>query len=146
MTDNEWPLEADFSDIRPMTPEERKASKDRDEKNKWRKCVSCGKMINSEWRRLIAEQENFKETVMAEHTADIVNEPAHYARWEIEPITYIMLNDFEFWRGNIVKYASRAGFKLYDGKTKDASEIVDLEKVIRYAEMRINQLNGCDKL
>jgi len=25
MTDNEWPLEADFSDIRPMTPEERKA-------------------------------------------------------------------------------------------------------------------------
>jgi hypothetical protein len=103
-------------------------------------------MINSEWRKLIAEQENFKETVMSEHTADIVNEPAHYARWEIEPITYIMLNDFEFWRGNIVKYASRAGFKLYDGKTKDASEIVDLEKVIRYAEMRINQLNGCDKL
>ena len=34
MTDNEWPLEADFSDIRPMTPEERKASLDRDEKNK----------------------------------------------------------------------------------------------------------------
>jgi len=103
-------------------------------------------MINSEWRKLIEEQENFKEMVMAEHTTDIVNEPAHYARWEIEPITYIMLNDFEFWRGNIVKYASRAGFKLYDGKTKDASEIVDLEKVIRYAEMRINQLNGCDKL
>jgi len=103
-------------------------------------------MINSEWQKLIAEQENFKETVMAEHTADIVNEPAHYARWKIEPITYIMQNDFEFWRGNIVKYASRAGFKLYDGKTKDASEIVDLEKVIRYAEMRINQLNGEDKL
>jgi hypothetical protein len=33
VTDNEWPMEADFSDIRPMTPEERKASKDRDEKN-----------------------------------------------------------------------------------------------------------------
>ena len=33
MTDNEWPLEADFSDIRPMTPEERKASLDRKEKN-----------------------------------------------------------------------------------------------------------------
>ena len=103
-------------------------------------------MINSEWKKLLEEEENFKEKVMSEHTADIVNEPEHYARWEIEPITYIMLNDFEFWRGNIVKYASRAGFKLYDGKTKDASEIVDLEKVIRYAEMRINQLNGCDKL
>jgi len=103
-------------------------------------------MINSEWKKLLEEEENFKEKVMSEHTADIVNEPEHYARWEIEPITYIMLNDFEFWRGNIVKYASRAGFKLYDGKTKDASEIVDLEKVIRYAEMRINQLNGEDKL
>ena len=103
-------------------------------------------MINSEWKKLLEEEENFKEKVMSEHTADIVNEPEHYARWEIEPITYIMLNDFEFWRGNIVKYASRAGIKLYDGKTKDASEIVDLEKVIRYAEMRINQLNGEDKL
>ena len=29
--------------------------------------------------------EDFKETVMAEHTADIVNEPKHYARWKIEP-------------------------------------------------------------
>jgi hypothetical protein len=109
--------------------------------------LSGGRMIRSEWRRLSEEYaEDFKEKVMSEHTADIVNEPEHYARWEIEPITYIMLNDFEFWRGNIVKYASRAGFKLYDGKTKDASEIVDLEKVIRYAEMRINQLNGEDKL
>jgi len=33
MTETEWPLEADFSYIRPMTPEERKASQERDEKN-----------------------------------------------------------------------------------------------------------------
>ena len=33
MTDNEWPMEADFSDIRPMTPEERKAAQERDKKN-----------------------------------------------------------------------------------------------------------------
>jgi len=103
-------------------------------------------MINSEWKRLMKEHENFKENVMAEHTADIVNEPKHYARWEIEPITYIMSNSFDFWRGNIIKYASRAGFKAYDGKTRDASEILDLKKVIRYAEMRINQLNGEEKL
>ena len=32
MTDNEWPLEADFS-VRPMTPEERKAAQERDQKN-----------------------------------------------------------------------------------------------------------------
>lgn len=73
---------------------------------------------------------------------DIVVEPAHYTRWVIEPITYIMRNGMEFWRGNIVKYASRAGFKLYDGKDAVESEITDLKKVIRYAEMRINQLRG----
>ena len=103
-------------------------------------------MIKSEWNRLIKDSEDFKETVMAEHTADIVNEPEHYARWKIEPITYIMRNGFEFWRGNIVKYASRAGYKMYEGKTQVESEIIDLEKVIRYANMRINQLNGEEKL
>ena len=73
---------------------------------------------------------------------DIVNQPSHYSRWSIEPITYIMRNGFEFWRGNIVKYASRAGFKMYEGQTQVESEITDLKKVIRYAEMRINQLEG----
>ena len=103
-------------------------------------------MIKSEWNRLIKEREDFKESVVAEHAADIVNEPKHYARWAIEPITYIMRNGFEFWRGNIVKYASRAGYKMYEGKTQVESEIIDLEKVIRYSQMRINQLNGEDKL
>lgn len=103
-------------------------------------------MIKSEWRRLIAEEEAFKEIVLAEHTADIVNEPEHYARWKIEPITYIMRNGFEFWRGNLIKYSSRAGYKMYSGKTQVESEIIDLEKVIRYANMRINQLNGEEKL
>ena len=103
-------------------------------------------MIKSEWKRLIKEREDFKESVLAEHTADIVNEPKHYARWAIEPITYIMRNGFEFWRGNIVKYASRAGYKMYEGKTQVESEIIDLEKVQRYCQMRINQLNGEEKL
>lgn len=83
--------------------------------------------------------------VMSENE-DIVEKPDHYARWPIEPITFIMRNGFEFWRGNIVKYASRAGFKTYDGMTPEESEITDLQKVIRYAEMRINQINGETKL
>jgi hypothetical protein len=57
-----------------------------------------------------------------------------------------MRNGFEFWRGNIIKYASRAGYKLYEGKSQDESEIIDLEKVKRYCDMRINQLNGEEKL
>lgn len=73
---------------------------------------------------------------------DIIVKPKHYARWKIEPITFIMRNGFEFWRGNIVKYASRAGFKTYEGMTPEESEITDLEKVKRYADMRINQIRG----
>jgi hypothetical protein len=73
---------------------------------------------------------------------EVVVRPAHYARYLIEPVTFIMRNGFEFWRGNIVKYASRAGHKLYPGKDEVESEIIDLQKVIRYAEMRINQLQG----
>lgn len=76
----------------------------------------------------------------------IVTQPNHYNRWSIEPITFIMRNGFEFWRGNIIKYASRAGFKMYPNQDATQSEITDLRKVIRYCEMRINQLNGDTKL
>lgn len=75
-------------------------------------------------------------------TQDIINKPSHYARWVIEPITFIMRNGFEFWRGNIIKYASRAGFKQYPKMNLVESEITDLEKVKRYCDMRINQLRG----
>jgi len=80
--------------------------------------------------------------MMPKIPTDQVDKPSHYARWSIEPISFIMRNGFEYWRGNIVKYASRAGFKTYEDMTTSESEIVDLQKVIRYAEMRINQLNG----
>jgi hypothetical protein len=99
-------------------------------------CKSCGKDVLG----------RDKGEKMTQDNSNIVNEPKHYARWVIEPITYIMRNGFEFWRGNIVKYASRAGFKLYEGKTQEESEIIDLEKVKRYCDMRINQINKKDKL
>lgn len=77
---------------------------------------------------------------------DVVVRPDHYTRYAIEPIEFIMRNDLPFHVGNIVKYASRAGFKIYDGLDAKASEITDLRKVIRYAEMRINQLEGRETL
>ena len=43
--------------IRPMTEEERKASKDRDEKNAWRKCVSCGNASRGTWCGFCLEEE-----------------------------------------------------------------------------------------
>jgi len=75
-------------------------------------------MINSQWKKLIAEEESFKETVLSEHNrieppvtaadnvknpadnvknpadnvknpADNVNNPAHYGKGSIECIDYI---------------------------------------------------------
>ena len=77
---------------------------------------------------------------------DIIKDPSHYPRYAIEPVTFIMQNGFSFEIGNIIKYASRAGHKLYEGMTAVESEITDLEKIRRYAEMRINVLEGKDVL
>ena len=74
--------------------------------------------------------------------SDIINKPNHYARYKIEPIEFIMENKLQFHTGNIIKYACRAGYKTYEGMDETQSEITDLEKVRRYAEMRINQLQG----
>lgn len=77
---------------------------------------------------------------MSENETDIINTPNHYARWVIQPLTYIMANGMEFWRGNVVKYATRAGYKQYDGMSMWESEITDLRKAIRNAEARIEQI------
>lgn len=79
---------------------------------------------------------------MALKPKDLIERPEHYAQWAIEPIVFIMSNKFEFWRGNIIKYASRAGSKDYHGQSPEQSEITDLRKAIRYCEMRINELEG----
>jgi len=42
----------------------------------------------------------------------------------------------------VVKYAMRAGHKQQANKSMMESEIEDLQKAIRYCEMRINQLRG----
>ncbi len=73
---------------------------------------------------------------------EVIRRPSHYAKWPIEPIVFIMQNGMEFWRGNVIKYVSRAGSKLYDGQDKVQSEITDLKKAMRYCEMRINLLEG----
>jgi hypothetical protein len=77
---------------------------------------------------------------MSENETDIINKPNHYARWVIQPLTYIMANGMEFWRGNVIKYATRAGYKQYDGMDMLESEITDLRKAIRNAEARIEQI------
>lgn len=73
---------------------------------------------------------------------DHVNNPSHYARWPISPATFIIRNNLDGTRSNVVKYTMRAGFKLYPGKDARESEIIDLEKAIRWAQMKINFLKG----
>ena len=74
---------------------------------------------------------------------DYIN-PDHYSMHAIEPIEYILENKLGFCAGAIVKYVTRAGEKLYPGKDRDQSEVADLQKVIKFAQMRINYLNGGD--
>ena len=77
-----------------------------------------------------------------ESSDPIVVRPSHYTQYKIEPVTFIMENRLSYESGNIVKYATRAGGKLYSGQDEVESRITDLRKVQRYAEMEINRLNG----
>lgn len=64
---------------------------------------------------------------------DPVHRPSHYARYEIEPIDFIMKNKLPFAVGNIVKYILR-----YDAK----NGVEDLNKARRYLDMLIKQVEG----
>jgi len=65
---------------------------------------------------------------------------------KIEPIDFILENNLSAWRANIIKYACRAGYKLYPDKTKQESEMLDLEKAVRWAEKRIRIIRQNDKV
>lgn len=64
---------------------------------------------------------------------DDIKRPEHYARFAIEPCTFIMANELPFWAGNVIKYVCRAPHK-------HANEEVDIRKAIRYCEMRLELL------
>ena len=74
--------------------------------------------------------------LQANAQSDVIKNPPHYERWDIEPITFIMKNDMPFWMGNVIKYVARAGAK------ENTDDVTDLEKAKRYIDMRINQLEG----
>jgi hypothetical protein len=77
---------------------------------------------------------------------DVVVKPSHYTQYKVEPVTFIMENRLSFEIGNIVKYACRAGHKMYPDQDYTQSRITDLRKVMRYAEMEINRLEGKEVL
>ena len=64
--------------------------------------------------------------------------PYYYARYYIEPVTFILRNNLPFWAGNVIKYVCRAPYK-------HASETEDLIKAKRYLEMAISVLEEFGK-
>lgn len=62
-----------------------------------------------------------------------VYEPHHYAKYEIEPITFIMRNKLPFAVGNVIKYVMRF---------EDKNGLQDLKKARRYIDMLIEQHYG----
>jgi len=49
MTDDEWPIEADFSEPMPKILQEKEVE--------WRKCVSCGNASKGTWCGFCVEEE-----------------------------------------------------------------------------------------
>jgi hypothetical protein len=75
-----------------------------------------------------------------------IENPDHYTRLPLPPAEYILRNDMEFWRGNVIKYVSRAGYKAKPDMSMVESEKEDLAKARRYIEMRLNMLDGKPEL
>lgn len=70
-------------------------------------------------------------------TSDQVHQPAHYARYVIEPATFIGANKLPFDVGNVIKYVCR--FDAKNGRE-------DLRKAARYIEMLIERLDREDRV
>jgi hypothetical protein len=67
---------------------------------------------------------------------DPIKRPNHYARYAIEPITFIMANNLPFCVGNVVKYVLR-----YDAKNGKE----DLLKARRYIDMILEDMDRKEK-
>ena len=52
--------------------------------------------------------------------------PDYYARYDIEPISFIMRNQIPYAEGNVIKYTLRHDMK---------GGVEDIDKAIRYLEM-----------
>lgn len=73
--------------------------------------------------------------------ADLIKNPSHYSRFKIEPADYAMDNELPHHVGSIVKYATRAGHKIYTDCDHLQSEKIDLQKAIEWAEKRIEKID-----
>ena len=64
---------------------------------------------------------------------DNVKLPKHYAKWVIEPITFVMKNKLPFAEGNVIKYVMRF---------RDKNGLEDLMKARQYLDLLIEEEYG----
>ncbi|MGL5963973.1 MAG: DUF3310 domain-containing protein, partial [Fusobacteriaceae bacterium] len=79
----------------------------------------------------IDEESWYKSDMFVEQ---VKNGGTHYQSSGIEPINFIMSNKLDFCRGNIIKYAFRAG-------KKQGEATADITKIIHYALFLAEQEN-----
>jgi len=70
--------------------------------------------------------ESFNEKVKVYNMIKEDVSPDYYARYDIEPISFIMRNNIPYAEGNVIKYVLRHDMK--GGKE-------DIDKAIRYLEL-----------
>lgn len=88
---------------------------------------------------------NFKENQVNHPSHYNTNNPKIYVETdnglkEVSIECIDVIRDMPSWKGNIIKYAWRAGLKEEVGKSMIDKEIEDLEKIKAYANDRIKQL------
>lgn len=66
---------------------------------------------------------------------DVINIPDHYAKWTIEPITFIMENELPFAEGNVIKYTMRH---------MDKNGLEDIKKAIKYLKFIAEKTYGAE--
>lgn len=96
--------------------------------------VNTGVVSGATVRSLEVRPEDLQGEIVCvpdERASDAVFRPSHYARWNIEPITFISANNLDFLTGNVIKYVMR-----HDAK----NGLEDLRKAARYLEILIGHV------
>ena len=70
--------------------------------------------------------ESFNENVKVYNMIKENVSPDYYARYDIEPISFIMRNNIPYAEGNVIKYTLRHDMK---------GGVEDIDKAIRYLEL-----------
>ena len=70
--------------------------------------------------------ESFNEKVKIYNMIKENVSPDYYARYDIEPVSFIMRNQIPYAEGNVIKYVLRHDMK---------GGVEDIDKAIRYLEM-----------